>query len=75
MAIKLSRLLVILSLVLIGGCYPNGAEFIDDIDLVYTNYSNQFGFSSKQTYAIPDSVIKIRAIFSMILMVITNLLF
>jgi len=59
MAIKLSRLLVILSLVLISGCYPNGAEFIDDIDLVYTNYSNQFGFSSKQTYAIPDSVIKI----------------
>jgi hypothetical protein len=59
MATKLSRVFVIFSLVLISGCYPNGAEFIDDIDLVYTNYSNQFGFSSKQTYAIPDSVIKI----------------
>jgi len=59
MTIKLSRLLMILSLVLISGCYPNGAEFIDDLDLVYTNYSTQFNFSSKQTYAIPDSVIKI----------------
>ena len=59
MAIKLTRLLGILSLVLISGCYPNGAEFIDDLDLVYTNYSNTFDFSSKQTYAIPDSVIKI----------------
>src|SRR6476659_727323 len=59
MAIKLTRLLGILSLVLISGCYPNGAEFIDDIDLVYTNYSSGFNFSSKQTYAIPDSVIKI----------------
>ena len=46
-------------MVLISGCYPNGAEFIDDIDLVYTNYSSGFAFSSKQTYAIPDSVIKI----------------
>src|SRR6185436_5492806 len=59
MAIKLTRLLGVLSLVLISGCYPNGAEFIDDLDLVYTNYSNTFDFSSKQTYAIPDSVIKI----------------
>jgi len=59
MAIKLTRLLGIVSLVLIGGCYPNGAEFIDDLDLVYTNYSSSFDFSSKQTYAIPDSVIKI----------------
>jgi hypothetical protein len=59
MAIKLSRLSVVLTLVLISGCYPNGAEFIDDIDLVYTNYSSGFAFSSKQTYAIPDSVIKI----------------
>ena len=59
MAIKLTRLLGILSLVLISGCYPKGAEFIDDLDLVYTNYSSSFDFSSKTTYAIPDSVIKI----------------
>src|SRR5215467_12236058 len=59
MAIKLTRLLGILSLVLISGCYPKGAEFIDDLDLVYTNYSSGFDFSSKTTYAIPDSVIKI----------------
>ncbi len=59
MVTKLPRLLGILLLFLISGCYPNGAEVIDDLDLVYTNYSSQFDFASKQTYAIPDSVIKI----------------
>lgn len=51
-----------ISLVLLGmvaGCYPEGAEYADELDLVYTNYNNQFNFSSKTTYAIPDSVIKI----------------
>lgn len=59
MAIKLTRLLGVLSLILVSGCYPKGAEFIDDLDLVYTNFNSSFDFSSKQTYAITDSVIKI----------------
>src|SRR5437868_3518654 len=59
MAIKLQRLLFVLLVFSVSGCYPNGAEYIDDVDLVYTNYSSQFDFSSKSTYAIPDSVIKI----------------
>lgn len=59
MAIKLSRLLGILALVLISGCYPKGAEYTEELDLVYTNYDDQFNFASKQTYAIPDSVIEI----------------
>ena len=41
------------------GCYPKGAEYIDEVDIVYTNYSSEFDFISKKTYAIPDSVIKI----------------
>jgi hypothetical protein len=41
------------------GCYPKGAEYISDLDLVYTHYTTDFDFSQKKTYAIPDSIPKI----------------
>ena len=59
MAIKLTRLLGILSLFLISGCYPKGAEYVEELDLVYTNYDPQYDFAGKHTFAIPDSVIEI----------------
>ena len=46
-------------LVLIAGCYPKGAEYVEELDLVYTNYDNTVDFSTPRTYAIPDSVVKI----------------
>ena len=45
--------------VLFFGCYPNEADYIEELDIVYTNYYDQFDFKSKRTYAIPDSVVKI----------------
>lgn len=59
MAIKFPRLLGVLSLILLGGCYPKGAEYVEELDLVYTNHDDQFNFGSKTTFAIPDSVIEI----------------
>jgi hypothetical protein len=44
---------------LIFGCYPKGAEYVEELDLVYTDYDDTFDFSTKRTYAIPDSVVKI----------------
>jgi len=41
------------------GCYPNGPEYNSDFDLVYTNYSSEFPFSQRQTFALPDSVVKL----------------
>ena len=41
------------------GCYPDGPEYIDEYDLVYTNYSPTYDFKAQNTYALPDSVIKI----------------
>ncbi|MHA4844916.1 DUF4136 domain-containing protein [Flavitalea antarctica] len=49
----------LLMLPALAGCYPQGPEYTDELDLVYTNYSPEFDFVSKKTYAIPDSVIKI----------------
>jgi hypothetical protein len=39
------------------GCYPGGAEYVDQLDLVYTNYNPSFSFEAQQTYALPDEVI------------------
>lgn len=41
------------------GCYPDGAEYVEDLDLVYTNYDDDFDFASKGTYARPNEIIKI----------------
>lgn len=59
MTIKLRYWLSLIILPLLAGCYPDGAEYTEDLDLVYTNYYDQFDFKSKKTYAISDSVIKI----------------
>ena len=59
MTIKLHRWLALLILPALSGCYPKGAEYVEELDLVYTNYDQAFAFSSKQTYAMPDSIIKI----------------
>jgi hypothetical protein len=46
-------------LILLGSCYPDGAEYYDDLDLVYTNYDDLFDFSSQSTFSIPDKIVKI----------------
>jgi hypothetical protein len=49
----------LLTFTLIASCYPKGAEYTEELDLVATNYDQSYDFKSKHTYAIPDSVIKI----------------
>jgi hypothetical protein len=44
---------------LMTGCYPSGPEYIDQYDLVYSNYDSQYDFTAKQTYAIPDKIMKV----------------
>jgi hypothetical protein len=39
---------------LLLGCYPQGPEYVDDLDLVYTNHNADYDFASKGTYARPD---------------------
>jgi len=49
----------ILISVVLASCYPNGAEYYDQTEIVYTNYESDFNFSSKGTYAIPDKIVQI----------------
>lgn len=49
------------AVIFLSGCYAyyeDSAE-IQDLDLVATNYNKDFAFSSKKTYAMPDSVVLI----------------
>ena len=41
------------------GCYPDGAEYYEETDIVYTNYDDSYNFSSKGSYSIPDKIVKI----------------
>ncbi len=44
---------------LLTQCYPAGPEYIDELDLVYSNYDPACDFTAKHTYAIPDKIMKI----------------
>jgi hypothetical protein len=37
-------------------CYPGGAEYVEDTDLVYTNYDPDYDFGSVNTYYLSDSI-------------------
>ena len=44
---------------LMSGCYPDGAEYYDETDIVYTNYDDKYDFKGKGTYSMPDKIVKI----------------
>jgi len=56
---KFLSLAIIASLSFLWGCYPDGAEYYEETDIVYTNYDKKFDFRSKGTYSMPDSIVKI----------------
>jgi len=56
---KLWHWLIVLMLPVLASCYPGGAEYYEELDLVYTNYNNEYDFAAQHTYAVNDSVPKI----------------
>ena len=55
----LNGFLWIQALLLLGSCYPDGPEYVEDLDVVYTNYDPDFSFADQRTFAIPDSIVLI----------------
>lgn len=43
----------------VWGCYPEGPEYVDQLDVVYTNYDDEFEFRAQNTFSVPDSVLEI----------------
>jgi hypothetical protein len=47
------------SVMLLWGCYPQGPDYIEELDVVLTNHKPDYTFGSKTTYAMPDEIVKV----------------
>src|SRR4030095_10637984 len=54
-----THLIQLFFMLILAGCYPNGPDYVEQLDIVISNYDPNFSFSSKSTYSLPDKVIKI----------------
>ena len=50
-------LLAALPLLVLASCYPGGADYVEELDAVYTTYDDKYDFKSKSTYARPDKIV------------------
>lgn len=55
----MKKLLYLGILVFMVSCYPEGVDYYEETDLIYTNYEEGFDFTSQATYAMPDRIVKI----------------
>ena len=53
----LRYLLIALPALLTWSCYPEGPEYTEDLDLVYTTYDPAYDFQAGATYAMPDKIV------------------
>ena len=51
------RFLLIALPALTWSCYPEGPEYTEDLDLVYTTYDPAYDFQAGATYAMPDKIV------------------
>lgn len=42
---------------ILWGCYPAGPDFVEDLDVVYTTFDNEYDFVGQSTYAMPDKIV------------------
>jgi len=57
---KIFKVLSLTAIVfLLTQCYPEGPQYVEELDLVYSNYDPSVSFTTKHTYAIPDKIMKI----------------
>ncbi len=52
----ISAAALIAALFLLDACYPQGAEFVDELDLVLTDYDDSYDFGTRTTYTINDDI-------------------
>jgi hypothetical protein len=56
---RISIVAFIFSILMLWGCYPQGPEYAEDMDIVLTSHNKDFDYSGKTTYAMPDKIVKI----------------
>ncbi|HEY3402475.1 MAG TPA: DUF4136 domain-containing protein [Ohtaekwangia sp.] len=52
-----TKLIAVSMMLLLAACYPNGPEYVEDVDVVYTTYDETYDFSAKQTFAMPEQIV------------------
>ncbi len=55
----ISFVLFIFGILMLWGCYPQGPEYVEDLDVVLTKHNEEYDFTAKATYAMPDRIVKI----------------
>ena len=56
---RISIVLIVAGVLLVGGCYPHGPEYVEEMDVVLTKHNDEYDFTAKATYAMPDKIVKI----------------
>jgi hypothetical protein len=56
---RISFIVFTISVFLFWGCYPQGPDYIEEMDVVLTYHKDTYDFVSKATYAMPDQIVKI----------------
>lgn len=56
---KLIAAILVASQFALWGCYMEGPDYTEELDLVYTNYDNRFNFAGENVYVMPDEIVKI----------------
>jgi hypothetical protein len=46
-------------LLFLWGCYPQGPESYEELDVVLTRHNEDYDFVSQNTYSLPDKIVKI----------------
>ncbi len=56
---KIYSVIAMMILAVLYGCYPAGPEYVEEIDIAYSNYDASYDFVSRGTYSLPDKIVKI----------------
>ena len=56
---RFSFVLFIIGVFLLWGCYPQGPDYAEELDVVLTYHNPDYDFGSQTTYAMPDKIVKI----------------
>jgi hypothetical protein len=51
-----TQFIIVFLVLLLAGCYPDGPDYAEDIDVVYTNHDQEYEFGEKGTFAMPDQI-------------------
>jgi hypothetical protein len=54
---KIGITFCILGVLVLWGCFPDGPDYVEELDVVLINYNKDYDFAAKATYSIPDEIV------------------